>query len=163
MRGIGENPQHELRVSSPFVDLGEAGALDASMLALSTIEAGSLSITNRMRHFTAFDKKWRFLKVFDRRIERYDLTPANQFVAFFVRYAIKRLREFMASMPRTEALEDYIPPFLRIIRRLNGVWSILSPSFRHAPLRELPLDNQLLQFDPRYHVVLNTYLACESL
>lgn len=111
LRGIAENPQHELRVSTPFVDLGEARELEASMLGLATFEAGSLSITNRMRHFKAFDRKWRFLKVFDRRIERYDLTPANQFVAFFVRYAIKRLREFMASLPRTEDFEAYIPPF----------------------------------------------------
>ena len=162
LRAICDHPQHELRVETPFVDVGQAQTMDASLLGVSALEPGSLAVTDRMSHFVSHRQKWRFLKVYDRRIVRKELTPANQFVAFFVRYSLKRLKSVAYCIAHDEELGDYFSIFLGWVHRLNGIWDALSSSFKYAPLAVLPLDNQLLQFDPKYHVILQSYLACES-
>jgi len=163
LRRVSEHPQQELRMESPFVSVGEAHSLDASMLARSAGEPGSLATTIRMAHFAIRDEKWRFLRVYDRRIVRFEDTVANRFVAFFVRYAVRLLREFAYGLPKTGALGELFPVFLRIIRRLNAVFDALSPAFKYGSLSVLPIDHPFLQFDSSYHVILETYLACESL
>jgi hypothetical protein len=162
LRGICDHPKHELRVETPYVGVGEAQALEASLLGASAHEPGALAVTDRRSHFVSHGQKWRFLKVFDRRIVRHELTPANQFVAYFVRYSLKTLKGFAYGIAHDEDLGDYFPEFLRIIRRLNAIWDGLSPAFKYTPLTTLPLDNQLLQFDPHYHVILESYLALEG-
>jgi predicted component of viral defense system (DUF524 family) len=162
LRAVCDHPQQELRVETPFVDVGQAAALDPALLGASAHQPGALAITERMPHFTQRGQKWRFLKVFDRRIIRRDLMPANQFVAYFVRYSIKLIKGFAYSIAADDEMLEYFHEFLYIIRRLNSVWDSLSPSFKHAQLTVIPVDNQLLQFDPQYHVILQTYLACES-
>ena len=147
LRAICDHPQQELRVETPFVDVGKAQTMEASLLGVSALEPGALAVTDRMSHFVSHKQKWRFLKVYDRRIVRKELTPANQFVAYFVRYSLKLLKSVAYTIANDEELGDYFPDFLRIIRRLNGVWDGLSSSFKYAPLTALPLDNQLLQFD----------------
>ena len=137
--------------------------MDAALLGMSALQPGAIAVTDRMSHFTSHKQKWRFLKVYDRRIIRQELTPANQFVAYFVRYSIKLLKNIAYSIANDEALCEYFEDFLRIIRRLNGVWENLSTSYKYVPLSVLPLDNQLLTFDPKYHVILESYLACESI
>lgn len=163
LRSICEAPQHELRVETPFVGVGEAQAMDAALLGMSALQPGALAVTDRMSHFVSHRQKWRFLKVYDRRIVRRELTPANQFVAYFVRYSIKLLKNIAYSIANDESLCEYFEDFLRIIRRLNGIWENLSSAYKYAPLSVLPLDNQLLTFDPKYHVILESYLACESI
>ena len=162
LRAVCDHAQSELRVETPFVDVGHAAALDPAMLGASAHQPGALAVTEFMPHFTQRGHKWRFLKVFDRRIVRRDLTPANQFVAYFVRYSLKLLKSFAYSIAAEDEMSEFFQEFLYIIRRLNGVWDNLSPSFKHAQLAEIPIDNQMLQFDPQYHVILQTYLACES-
>lgn len=163
LRSICEAPQHELRVETPFVGVGEAQSMDAALLGMSALQPGAIAVTDRMSHFTSHKQKWRFLKVYDRRIVRRELTPANQFVAYFVRYSMKLLKNIAYSIANDEALCEYFEEFLRIIRRLNGVWENLSATYKYVPLSVLPLDNQLLTFDPKYHVILESYLACESI
>lgn len=162
LQGIVDHPQQELRVETPYVGVGEAASLDASMLGQSASQPGSLAISERMAHFKHRGDKWRFLNVYDRRIVRFDNTLANRFVAYFVRYAIKRLRPVAAALAIDEKGALYVPEFLRIIRRLNAVWSQLPDSFKYTPLREMPLDHPFLQFDPKYHIILKTYHACEN-
>lgn len=163
LRAVCDHPQQELRVETPFVDVGEAKSLDASLLGLSALEPGSLAHTDRMRHFYYAGRKWRFLKVYDRRIVRNERTPANIFVSYFVRYSIKLLREIAYSLSDSDEDLGYFEDFMRIVRRLNGIWEALSPSFKYAVLYAVPIDNQLLQFDPGYHVILESWLACEAL
>lgn len=158
-----DNPQRQLRVETPYVDIGQAHDMDASLLGRSALEPGALADTDRMSHFTSHGRKWRFLKVFDRRVVRRELTPANQFVAYFVRYSLRLVKDAAYSIAGDDGRDDDFPRLLRVIRRLNGVWDALSPEFKHAPLDTLPLDSQFLQFDPQYHVILESYLACESL
>ena len=153
LRAICNHPHQELRVEAPFVDVGTAQSLDASMLGLSALEPGSLSHTDRMRHFTYNGQKWRFLKVFDRRITRFDQTPANIFVSYFVKYSIKMLRGIAYSLSDSDEESVYFEDFMRIIRRLNGIWDALPSSFKYAVLYTVPIDNQLLE----------SWLACESL
>ena len=162
LRAICDHPQQELRVETPFVDVGKAQTMEASLLGISALEPGALAVTDRMSHFVSHKQKWRFLKVYDRRIIRKELTPANQFVAYFVRYSIKLLKSIAYSIANDDALNDDFPILIQFIRRLNGIWDALSSSYKYAPLAVLPLDNQLLQFDPKYHVILQSYLACES-
>ena len=163
LRKACDNPQAELRVETPFVNVGEAKDMDASLLGVSAFQPGSIAVTDRMSHFKCKKQKWRFLKVYDHRIVRRTLTPANQFVAWFVRYSIKQLRAVAYAAANDEECAEFFPAFLRIIRRLNAVWDELSPDFKHTPLDSIPIDSQFLQFDPQYHVILETYLACESL
>ncbi len=163
LRVACENPQRELRVETPYVDVGQARNMDSSHLGVSAFEPGALSVTDRMRHFECHHQKWRFLKVYDRRVVRREQTPANQFVAYFVRYSIKLLKSTAYGQSAAGDADDLFPEFLRIIRRLNAVWDGLSSEFKYAPMDVLALDNQYLQFDPHYHVILETYLACESL
>lgn len=162
LQAVVENPQQELRVSTPFVSTGQAHSLDSAMLAASAAEPGALAHTDRMAHFKDRNVKWRFLNVYDRRIVRFDDTVANRFVAFFVRYSIKMLKPIAASLSQLDEGADLVPEFLRIIRRLNGLWSQFPDSFKYSQLREMPIDHPFLQFDPRYHVILKTYLACEN-
>ena len=163
LRSIANHPQQELAVETPFVDVGSAHALDASMLGVSAFQPSSIAPTGRMAHFTSHGEKWRFLRVYDRRIVRRECTPANMFVAFFVRYSIRLVRTFAFANAHDPEIGEFFPDLLRIVRRLNGVWDTLSDGYKYAQLREIPLDNQLLQFDPHYHVVLQAYLACEAL
>ncbi len=163
LRSIANHPQQELAVETPFVDVGAAHDLDASMLAASAFQPTSIAPTCNMAHFTSHGEKWRFLRVFDRRIVRRECTPANMFVAFFVRYSIKLLKSFAFSIANDEKLGDFFPDFLRIIRKLNAVWDSLSDGYKYAHLSVLPLDNQMLKFDPHYHVILQAYLACEAI
>ncbi len=162
LQAIVENPQQELRVTTPYVSTGQAQALDAAMLGASAAEPGALANTTRMAHFKDRGVKWRFLNVYDRRIVRFDDTVANRFVAYFVRYAIKMLKPIAAALSQDETGAELVPEFLRIIRRLNGMWSQFPDSFKYSSLREMPIDHPFLQFDPRYHVILKTYLACEN-
>lgn len=162
LRTACDHPQHELRVETPYVDVGQAHDMDASLLGASALEPGALALTDRMSHFRSHNKKWRFLKVFDRRIVRYELTPANQFAAYFVRYSLKLIKSAAYSLANDEENSEYFPRFLRIIRRLNGIWDALSPEFKYARMDTLPIDSQFLQFDPQYHILLEAYLACES-
>lgn len=163
LRTACDNPQRELRVQTPFVDVGQAQNMGASMLGMSALEPGALALTDRMSHFRAHDKKWRFLKVFDRRIVRHELTPANQFAAYFVRYSLKLVKSTAYSIANDDELSSYFPRFQRIMRRLNGVWDGLSSEFKYARMDTLPIDSQFLQFDPQYHIILEAYLACESI
>lgn len=162
LQGIVDHPQQELRVQTPYVDVGQAHSLDASLLALSSAQPGSLAHTTRMAHFKNHAVKWRFLHVYDRRIVRYDDTVANRFVAYFVRYAMRLLRPVVAMLSQDDATSDQIPELLRIIGRLNGVWRQLPDSFKYGRLTDMPLDHPFLQFDPRYHIILKTYLECEN-
>jgi len=162
LQGIVDNPQQELRVETPFVGVGQAQSMEASLLGLSATQPGSLAISDRMAHFKHHGEKWRFLNVYDRRIVRFEDTQANRFVAYFVRYAIKSLRPIAAALANDAEGAELVPEFLRIIRRLNAIWSQLPDSFKYSQLREMPIDLPFLQFDPKYHVILKTYLACEN-
>ncbi len=162
LRSACDNPQRELRVETPYVEVGQAHDMDASLLGKSALEPGALALTDRMSHFKCHNLKWRFLKVFDRRVVRRELTPANQFVAYFVRYSLKLVKATAYSIANDDENHELFVRFLRIIRRLNGVWDALSSEFKYARLDTLPLDSQFLQFDPQYHVILESYLACES-
>lgn len=163
LRNIAQNPQQELAVETPFVDVGDAKQLDVALLGISACQPSAIAPTFRMAHFSSKNEKWRFLRVYDHRIVRRHLTPANQFVAFFVRYSIKRIKSFAFAIANDEKLDAFFPDFLRILKKLNAVWDSLSNSYKFAPLHTIPLDNQLLQFDPNYHVILQAYLACESI
>lgn len=162
LRAICENPQHELRVERPFVDVGQVKEMDAALLGLSAMEPGSVILTERMAHFSSHGKKWRFLKVYDRRIVRYSQTQANLFVAWFIRNSLKLLKTLSYQIVSDEDLMGYFEHFQRIIRRLNGLLSLLPMEIRQSQLTEVPLDNQILQFDPRYHVILETWLEMEG-
>ncbi|MBQ9817760.1 MAG: hypothetical protein IJM59_09925 [Proteobacteria bacterium] len=163
LRSVCDNPQQELRVEMPYVDVGQAQHMDASMLGASAFEPGSLAVTDRMSHFTCRKQKWRFLKAFDKRIVRRDLTPANQFVAYFVRYSLRLLKSAAYSLNPDTEYDIYFTRLLRTIRRMNAVWDALSPGYKFAPIDSLPIDNQMLAFEPRYHVILEAYLACEAI
>ena len=162
LQAIADNPQQELHVETPYVNVGQAHALDASLLGLSAAQPGSLAHTTQMAHFKHQKIKWRFLNVYDRRIVRYDNTLANRFAAYFVRYAIRLLKPVVAMLSQNDDTSDMIPEFLRIIGRLNGILSQMPASFKYAQLTEMPLDHPFLQFDPRYHIILKTYLECEN-
>lgn len=165
LRSIVERPNEVLKVERPFVGVGEAQHLEASMLGASALESGALAYTDRMRHFTSKGCKWRFLNVYDRRIVRDTDNDANRFVAYFVRYSLKLLRQTMSdvSLQSGEDADLLLVEFSRLIHRFNRIWEQMPGTFKYATLRVLPLDNQLLQFHPHYHVILTTYLACESL
>ena len=162
LRAVCDHPHSELRVEKPFVGVGEAKLLEASLLGASALEPGALATTEKMRHFVCRGEKWRFLRVFDRRVIRQEDLPANRFVAHFVRYGIHVLREAAYGVCQEEGMSEYLPEVLGVIRKLRGCWENLSPSFKNSPLRELPLDDQLLQFEPRYHVILEAYLDMEN-
>lgn len=163
LRAVSASPHVVLRVSTPFVGVGEAKNIEASTLAASALESGALAYTDRMRHFTCRGEKWRFLRVFDRRIARSDDNPANRFVVYFVQYALKLLKDCMRLSCDDEILCDLYPEFRRYAARMHAIWETLSPSLRAKPLMQLPLDDQVLQFHPNYRVILDAYLACESL
>jgi hypothetical protein len=162
LQAIVDHPQQELRVETPYVNVGQAHAMDASLLGLSAAQPGSLANTSQMAHFKNKNIKWRFLNVYDRRIVRYDNTIANRFAAYFVRYAIRLLRPIVAMLSQDDEASEMVPEFLRIIGRLNGVLSQMPESFKYASLDEMPIDHPFLQFDPRYHIILKTYLECEN-
>lgn len=162
LRAIAAAPHAVLSVSSPFVGVGQAKNIEASSLALSALQSGALAYTDRMRHFTCRGQKWRFLNVFDRRIERCDDNDANRFIAYFIRYACRLLKDCARIVIDDEELSEYEPRFRSLAARMHALFASLSPRFRDAPLARLPLDDQILQFHPYYRVALDAYLACES-
>ena len=159
LRAIGDNPNHELRVVRPYVEVGQVQNLDAASLGVSVTEPGAIAPTDRMAHFTSHAGKWRFLKVYDRRIVRDYRTQANLFVALFVRQSLKSLKSLSYALASDESQGEFFEAFQHIIRQLNGVWDILSADYKYGHVEEIPLTNPLLQFDPRYHVVLETWLS----
>ena len=163
LRAVCDHPHQVLKVETPYVGVGEAKNLEASLLGVSALESGALAYTEHMRHFTSRGEKWRFLKVFDRRVVQCDDNDANRFVAFFVRSSLKLLKQLSFAAAADDTRCDYFQEILHLVRRMNLVLDALSPTFKYARLRVLPLDNQLLQFHPQYHVILESYLACESL
>ena len=162
LQAICENPQHELRIEHPFVDVGQVHEMDAASLGISALEPGSVALTAHKAHFSSQGKKWRFLKVYDRRIVRYSQTQANLFVAWFIRNTLKQLKALSYQMISNEEQRDYFEHLQQIIRRLNGMRNLLPTEILHGQLSLVPLDNPLLQFDPRYHVILDTWLALEG-
>ena len=163
LRSICAQPQHELRVETPFVDVSKTQSLDASMLGLSAFQPGSLAHTDRMRHFSCHNQKWRFLKVYDRRIVRHTQNQANDFIIYFLKQSIKMLKNISFNLINDDSLNAYFSEFQRIIKRLNGLLNEFLQEYPNRPLETIPIDNPLLQFEPRYHVILETWLACESI
>ena len=107
LRAISAAPHVVLRVTTPFVGVGEAKNIEASSLALSAMQSGALSYTDRMRHFTCKGEKWRFLNVYDRRVERNDDIPANRFVVHFIRYSTRLLKDCARQVVADEILCEY--------------------------------------------------------
>ena len=163
LRAISAAPHVVLRVTTPFVGVGEAKNIEASSLALSATQSGALSYTDRMRHFTCKGEKWRFLNVYDRCVERNDDIPANRFVVHFIRYSTRLLKDCARQVVTDEILCEYEARFRRLAARIHAIGSALSPHLQTATLSRLPLDDQILQFHPHYRVVLDAYLACESI
>ena len=93
---------------------------------------------------------------------RYSQTQANLFVAWFLRNALKQLKALSYQIISNEDLSNHFEHFQHIIRRLNGMQVLLPAEIRQGQLTLVPLDNPLLQFDPRYHVILETWLALEG-
>ncbi|MGI5830373.1 MAG: hypothetical protein ACOX8U_09430 [Bradymonadia bacterium] len=163
LSAVAQNPQNKLLVSTPFVGVGSAHAIEAAQLGRSAIEQGSIETTKRQKHFMARGAKWRFLRVFDRRVERSTDIPANRFVSYFVRKSIQTLKHYASIIPNYDLDYDYLPAFLYIIRRLNAIYDSIEPAMRRATLLTLPLDDQVLNFDPKYRRILNAYLALDAL
>ena len=159
LRAICDRPHHELRVEHPFVDVGEAKFLEESSLGASVMEPGAIAPTDRMAHFCGRGRKWRFLKVYDRRIVKDYRTEANIFVAHFVRQSIRQCRDYSEIAAENPELARECEALRDILARLNAVWAGLMPEFKYVQLKQIPLANPLLQFDPRYHVVLESWNA----
>lgn len=163
LHAISSSPHVVLRVATPFVGVGEAKNIDAASLAFSAMQSGALAYTDRMRHFTCKGEKWRFLNVYDRRVERDCDIPANRFVAYFIRFGTRLLKDCARQVIADEILGDYEERFRRLAARLHAIGSAFSPQLQTTQLDRLPLDDQILQFHPHYRVVLDAYLACESI
>ena len=118
LRAISAAPHVVLRVTTPFVGVGEAKNIEASSLALSATQSGALSYTDRMRHFTCKGEKWRFLNVYDRRVERNDDIPANRFVVHFIRYSTRLLKDCARQVVTDEILCEYEARFRRLAARI---------------------------------------------
>lgn len=163
LMAVAQSPQKKIFVETPYVSVGEAASIEASLLGRSAMEAGSIETTRRQKHFMAHGMKWRFLKVFDRRVLRSEDIPANRFVSYFIRRSVQALKQFSAILASYELEYDYLPAILFIIRRLNAVYDSITPSMRRAELSSIPLDDQLLNFDPKYRRILNAYIALDAL
>ena len=136
--------------------------MNAEQLFRSISEPRAIAETDRREHFQICGKKWRIHHVYDRQIIKSVDIPANRFLVFFLKSMIRYIRNLSNKMSLDYQNDQVIYELNRILRRLDSVLLSLPRELLQLPLASLPLDDQVLQFDSRYRVILRTYLSLKK-
>ncbi len=156
---IAETPHRALLIEYPLVSSGEAESIVPERMLDSLLEPEAVSITGRRAHFKHRDQSWRFLQVFDQRARATEATLPNQVTAYLLRMLLTELRRHLPILrAQGESGHGALDDALRLQRRLHGLLQRSDALNQAQALRELPLDNNVLNHHPLYRQVLFAYL-----
>jgi hypothetical protein len=160
---IAEAPHRALLTEYPLVDAGEAEAIASDLTLDTLLEPEAVSITERRAHFDHKGLRWRFLKAYDQRSRPTESTLPNHVTAHLLRALLTELRGLLHRL-RADAHSDRaavaaLDVAATLQRRLHGLLQ-RSDALSLAPvLRDLPLDNNVLNGHPLYRQVLDALLT----
>ena len=163
LEDIAERPHRELTTIAPLVTPDEAESISPEDLAASIGEPDAVGLTFRKQDFLARGQKWRFLRVYDARNEISTDNAPNRFTAHFLRTLLSEVRRIQRQLEgaskNDEVNEAQLVEDARWLRRkLTGVLQRSELWLNARPLRDLPMDDQVLNHDHRYRRVMGAYI-----